>query len=72
MTTTAQALAIVDAMIDRIEADSRRRFETLALADGVDVDQLDALLDANAVDWQAARDRAHQIIHRALDAHQES
>ena len=72
--TLDAALDILDQHLDRIEADSRRRFVSLVLADApdLDVDALDELLDANARDWQHARDRAHQIIHRALDAHQES
>ena len=68
--TITDVLAVIDARLDQIEADSRRRFASLALADApdLDVDALDALLDQNAADWQTARDRAHRIITRALDA----
>ncbi|MCC7179028.1 MAG: hypothetical protein IT177_11620 [Acidobacteria bacterium] len=66
--TRAEALAHVDQILDRTEADSRRRFlsDVLADAPGLDVDQLDALLDANATEWARTRREAHALIRRAF------
>lgn len=57
---------IIDQKFDAIEADSRRRFMSLALADGADPDEIDAILQQNALDWQHARQQAHNLIAHSL------
>lgn len=57
---------IIDEKFDAIEAESRRRFASLALADGADPDEIDAILDQNAAEWRHARQQAHDLILHSL------
>lgn len=71
--THADITRIVDAHLDRAQADSTRRFVSDVLTDApdLDIDALDAFLQQNAAEWEDARQRAHGIVTRALHGAEE-